>query len=157
MFVHIYRTDKIIKSVASPSEYSRKLSRLLARPGELVIQLVNRMIGVIRSLHDEATSAVLLNESIWDFFRTTADVYDRVAHYIQYYLINFWKRKCRRFRHLSDTLGQPLCNLWFADDIDYLLGSEEELQELTERVEKTAAGYGMEISFAKSEIFVHSI
>ena len=37
--------------------------------------------------------------------------------------------------------GRPICNLRFADDIDLLGGSEEELQRLVERLEKTAAGY----------------
>ena len=37
-------------------------------------------------------------------------------------------------------------NLRFADDIDLLGGSEDELQQLTERLDETAAGYGMEIS-----------
>ena len=49
--------------------------------------------------------------------------------------------------------GQPLRNLQFADD----LGGSEELQQLTERQKKTAAGYGMEISFDKSKILVNSI
>ena len=53
--------------------------------------------------------------------------------------------------------GRPLCNLRFADHIDLLGGSEEELQQLTERLEKTAAGYGMEISSDKSKILVNSI
>ena len=38
--------------------------------------------------------------------------------------------------------GRPLCNLQIADDID-LLGGSEEFQQLTERREKTGAGYGM--------------
>ena len=42
--------------------------------------------------------------------------------------------------------------LAFADDIDLLEGSEE-LQQLTERLQKTAAGYGMEISSDKSKIY----
>ena len=41
------------------------------------------------------------------------------------------------------TGGQPLCNLRFADDIDLLRDSEEELQQLSERLEKTAAGGNM--------------
>ena len=45
----------------------------------------------------------------------------------------------------------------FADDIDLLDGSEEELQQLTERLGKTAAGYGMEICSDKSKILVNSI
>ena len=36
--------------------------------------------------------------------------------------------------------GRPLCNLQFVDDIDLLTGSEEELQQLAERLNKTAAG-----------------
>ena len=44
---------------------------------------------------------------------------------------------------------RPLCNLPFADDIDLLEGSEEEVQQLTEKLEETAAGYGVEISSGK--------
>ena len=44
------------------------------------------------------------------------------------------------------TRGRPLCNLRFANDIGLLGGSEEELQQLTEILEKTAVGYGMELS-----------
>ena len=41
----------------------------------------------------------------------------------------------------SVSIGaRPLCNLRFADDIDLLDGSEEELQQLTERLDQTAAG-----------------
>ena len=53
--------------------------------------------------------------------------------------------------------GLPLCNLRFADDIDLLGCSEEELQQLSERSDKTAAGYGTEISSDKSKIHDHSI
>ena len=47
--------------------------------------------------------------------------------------------------------GRPLWNLRFANDTDLLGGTEEELQQLTEKLEKTAAGYGMEISSDKSK------
>ena len=58
----------------------------------------------------------------------------------------------------SVSIGrQPLCNLRLADDIDLLGGREEQLQQLTERLEKTAAGCGMEISSDKSKILVNSI
>ena len=52
--------------------------------------------------------------------------------------------------------GRSLCNLRFADDIDLLVGNEE-LQQLTERLEKIPAGYGMEISSNKNKILVNSI
>ena len=41
----------------------------------------------------------------------------------------------------SSIAGCLLCNLQFADDIDLLGGSEEEVQQLTERLKKTAAGW----------------
>ena len=49
-----------------------------------------------------------------------------------------------------------LYNLWFADDIDLLGGSEEEQQQ-TERLEKTSTGSIMEISSDKSKILLNSI
>ena len=42
--------------------------------------------------------------------------------------------------------GRPLCNFRFADDIDLFGGTEGELQQLIERLGKTATGYSMEIS-----------
>ena len=55
------------------------------------------------------------------------------------------------------TGERPLCNLPSADDIDLLGGHKKELQQLTDRLEKTAAGYGMEISSDKGKILVNSI
>ena len=66
------------------------------------------------------------------------------------------KKLSPRCRHLS--IGERLLsNLQFVDDIDLLGCSEEELQQLTERLEKTAAGYGVEIISDKSKILVNSI
>ena len=53
--------------------------------------------------------------------------------------------------------GRPLCNLRFANDIDLLESSEEELQQLTQRLDETVAEYGMEISSVKSKILVNSM
>ena len=39
--------------------------------------------------------------------------------------------------------GQPFCNFQFVDDVALLVGIEEELRQLTERLEKTTADYGM--------------
>ena len=47
--------------------------------------------------------------------------------------------------------GRPLCSLGFADDIHLLGNSGEELQQLTQRPEETAAEYGMEISSEKKQ------
>ena len=50
-----------------------------------------------------------------------------------------------------------VCNLRFADDIDLLGSSDEELQQLTERLEKATADCGMKICSNKSKILVNSI
>ena len=55
------------------------------------------------------------------------------------------------------TAGRPLCHLRFADDLDRLVSGKEELQQLTERLDETAAEYGMEISSENSKILVNSI
>ena len=62
--------------------------------------------------------------------------------------------------HSSVSIGgRALCNLRFADDTDFLggRGIEKELQQLTERLGKTAADYDMKISSDESEIIANSI
>ena len=48
-------------------------------------------------------------------------------------------------------------NLWFADDIDILWGSQEEMQRLSEWLEKISAGNGLEMSSDKGKLLVNSI
>ena len=49
--------------------------------------------------------------------------------------------------HTSISIEErPLCILHFADDIDLMVGSEAELQDLTARLERTVGIYGMEVS-----------
>ena len=46
--------------------------------------------------------------------------------------------------------GRTITNLRFADDIDGLAGSEEELANLVKRLDKTSTSYGMQISAEKN-------
>jgi len=50
--------------------------------------------------------------------------------------------------------GLSINNLRFADDIDLITGSMKELAELTERLDKSASAFGMEISAEKSKMMV---
>ncbi|KAG1689657.1 Guanine nucleotide-binding protein G(o) subunit alpha [Nymphon striatum] len=50
--------------------------------------------------------------------------------------------------------GKRITNLRFADDIDLIGESEEELRELTTRLEHTTRTYGMEINGEKSKIMI---
>ena len=48
--------------------------------------------------------------------------------------------------------GRTITNLYFADDIDGLVGEEEELAKLVERLDKASTAYGMESSAEKTKL-----
>ena len=47
--------------------------------------------------------------------------------------------------------SKTITNLKFADDIDGLAGSEEELANLVKRLDKTSTSYGIQISAEKNK------
>ena len=52
--------------------------------------------------------------------------------------------------------GRTITNLRFADDIDDLPGKEEELASLVDRLDKTSAAFGMEISAEKTKLMTNN-
>ena len=52
--------------------------------------------------------------------------------------------------------GRTITNLRFADDIDGLVGEEEELANLVERLDKASTAYGMEISAEKTKLMTNN-
>ena len=107
----------------------------------------SKLTEMIRSLYDKATSAVFFNNNIGDWFRTTVGV--RQGCLLSPTLFNIFLE-----RIMSDALedhegtvsigGRTITNLRFADDIDGLAGSEEELANLVKRLDKTSISYGMQ-------------
>ena len=107
------------------------------------------LIRVIKNHYDKATSAVLFNISIGDWFRTTVAV--RPGCLLSPTLFNIFLE-----RIMTDALenhegtvsigGRTITNLRFADDIDGVAGREEELAKLVERLDKASTAHGMEIS-----------
>lgn len=53
--------------------------------------------------------------------------------------------------------GRPLCNLQFGDDIDLIVGTEAELQDVNTRLETVWSMYGMGISIEKRKILLNSL
>ena len=51
--------------------------------------------------------------------------------------------------------GSKFNNLRFADDIDLIVGSESELQTITDALEKTSTAYDMAINHDKCKIIVN--
>ena len=116
------------------------------------------LIRIIKNLYNKAISAVLLNSSIGDWFRTTAGV--RQGCLFSPTLFNIFLE-----RIMTDALedhegtvciwGRTITNLPFADDIDGLAG-EEELANLVERFDKASTAYGMEISPEKTKLMTNN-
>ena len=53
--------------------------------------------------------------------------------------------------------GRTITNSRFADDIDGLAGTETELANLADRLDKTSAAYGMQISAEKTKLMTNNI
>ena len=112
------------------------------------------LIRAIKHLYGKATSAVLFDGSIGDWFRTTVGV--RQGYLFSPTLFNIFLE-----RITTDTLedhegtvsfgGRTIANLRFADDIDGLAGEKEELAKLVERLDKASTAFCMEISAEKTK------
>ena len=105
------------------------------------------LVRTIEQLYDKATSAVQMNGSIGEWFRTTVGV--RQGCPLSPTLFNVFLE-----RIMSDALKEHdgkvsignITNLRFADDIDALAEKEQELEALVESLDKTCTQYKMEIS-----------
>ena len=107
------------------------------------------LIQVIKNLYNKATSAVLFNSSIGDWFRTTVGV--RQGCLLSPTLFNIFLEKTttEALEDYEGTVsigGRTITCLRFTDDIDGLAGEEEELANLVERLDNASTAYGMEIS-----------
>ena len=114
----------------------------------------SKLVRTTEHLYDNATSAVIFNSNLGDWFRTTVGVRQRCL--LSPTLFNIFLE-----RIMTDALGnhqgtvsiggRAIINLRFADDIDGLAGDEQELAKLVERLEKTSTSYCMEISAEKDQ------
>ena len=102
------------------------------------------LVRTIQQLYDKATSAVQMNGSIGERFRTTVGV--RQGCLLSPTLFNIFFE-----RIMSDALeehdgkviigGRNITNLRFADDIDAPAEEEQELEALVESLDKTCTRY----------------
>ena len=102
------------------------------------------LIQVIKNLYNKATSAVLFNGNIGDWFRTSVGV--RQGCLLSPTLFNIFLE-----RIMTDALEDHEGTVSIGGrtsfaDIDGLAGEEEELANLVERLDKASTAYGMEIS-----------
>ena len=117
------------------------------------------LVRTNEQLYDKATSAVQMNGSIGEWFRTTVGV--RQGCLLSATLFNIFL-ECI----MSDALeehdgkvsigGRNITNLRFADDIDALAEEQHELEALVESLDKTCPRYKMEISAEKTKLMTNS-
>ena len=117
------------------------------------------LVRTIEQVYDKATSAVQMNGSIGEWFRTTVGV--RQGCLLSPTLFNIFLE-----RIMSDALeehdgkisigGRNITNLRFADDIDALAEVEQELEALVESLDKTCTRYKMEMSAEKTKLMTNS-
>ena len=113
------------------------------------------LVKVIETLYENSSNAVLMDGSDLQWFKTTVGV--RQGCILSPCLFNIFLEQImtdalESFEGSVGVGGRKFNNLRFADDIDLLAGSREELKELTERLDETTRRYGMEISAEKSKI-----
>ena len=109
------------------------------------------LVRTIEQLYDKATSAVQMNGSIGEWFRTTVRVWQGCL--LSLTLFNIFLE-----RIMSDALeehdgkvsigGRNITNLRFADDIDALAEEEQEQEACTR--------YKMEISVEKTKLMTNT-
>ena len=110
-------------------------------------------------LYDKATSAVQMNGSIGEWFRTTVGV--RQGCPLSPTLFNIFLERIM-YDALEEhdgevsTGGRNITNLRFADGIDALSEEEQGLEALVESLDKTCTRYKMEISAEKIKPITNS-
>ena len=95
------------------------------------------LVQAIQAIHENSSSAILLNSQLRELFKTTGGV--RQGCLLSTILFNLFLEKIMQEtlhnHHTSISIsGRPICNLPFADDIDLMGGSYDELQDLTKRL-----------------------
>ena len=111
-----------------------------------------------QNLYDKATSAVIFNSSIGDWFRTTVGVRQGCLLSPTLFKIFLERIMTEALEDHEGTVsvgGRTITNLRFADDIDGLAG-EEELANVVESLDKASTAYGMEISAEKTKLMTNN-
>ena len=112
----------------------------------------------MKNLYDKATSAILFNDSIGDWFRTTIGVQQGCLlspTLFNMFLKSIMTDALEDHDGTDSTGGRAITNLRLADDINGLAG-EEELAKLVEHLDKASTAYSMEISAEKTKLMTNN-
>ena len=117
------------------------------------------LVRTIEQLYDKATSAVQMNKSIREWFKTTVGV--RQGCLLLPTLFNiFLERIMHNAQEEHDGKvsigGRNITNLRLADDKDALAEKQQELEALVESLDKSCTRYKMEISAETTKLMTNS-
>ena len=104
----------------------------------------------------KAISAVQMNGSIGEWFRTTLGVKQGFLHPLQLFLERIMSDDLEEYDGKVSIDGRNITNLRFAVDIDALAEEEQELEALVESLDKTCTRYKMGISAEKTKLLTNS-
>ena len=117
-----------------------------------------KLINIKKQLFAKASSAVLVQGTVGDWFHTLVGV--RQGCLLSPTLFN------TLLEHMTDALeehhgtvcirGRVITNLRLADDIGGLAGKEQELANLVNRLEKTFSRYGRDVSAENTKLITNS-
>ena len=111
----------------------------------------------IRSLYEDAESAVLIGDTFSPWFHTEVGVRQGCPlspDLFNLFLEQIMAEVLEPVESTVSVCGRVINNLRFADDIDLIAGCPQELEELTTRLAAKSAAYGMKINADKSKIMV---
>ena len=118
-----------------------------------------KLTNIIRQLYAKATSAVIAQGSVGDWVKTTVGV--RQGCLLSPTLFNIYLERItsEALKNHCGTVsigGRNIIKLRFADDIDGLTGSEDELATLVKNLDDTSSRFDMEISAEKTKLMTNS-
>ena len=117
------------------------------------------LVCTIEQLCDKATSAVQMNGSIGEWFRTPVGVRQGCLQsptLFKKFLEWIMSDALEEHDGKVSTGGRNITNLQFADDIDALAEEEQELEALVESLDKTCTRYKMKVSAEKTKLMTNS-
>ena len=119
----------------------------------------NGITNVIEALYNKNSNAVLTSNNVLEWFQTSVGV--RQGCILSPGLFNIFLEQIMAdaingFNGTVKVGGQHISNLRFADDIDLIANSKEEVEDLTCRLDTIYRKYGMEIGAEKSKVMVTS-
>ena len=114
------------------------------------------LVRAIEHLYDKATSAVQMNGSLGEWFRTTVGV--RHGYLLSPTLFNIFLERIMSdaLEEHDEKVSRNITNLRFANDIDAVAEEEQELEAQVESFGTTCKRYKMEISAEKTKLMTNS-